>query len=153
MENNNLHEIAITAIISKDNKYLITRRSLNKKRFPGKWTVPGGKLEVNDYADATKDTDNGWYKVLERALKREVKEETDLEIKNVDYLIDFATIYKDGSASLIISCVAEHESGEVKLQEEESDQHAWVTLEQAKSYDLIGGIYDELTWADKKLKK
>ncbi|MEK6956001.1 MAG: NUDIX domain-containing protein [Nanoarchaeota archaeon] len=153
MPENNLHEIAITAIIIKDGKYLITRRSPNKKRFPSMWTVPGGKLEVNDYANATKDTDNGWYKVLERALKREVKEETDLEIKNVDYLVDFATIYKDGSASLIISCVAEHESGEVKLQEEESDQHAWVTLEEAKNYELIDGIYDELTWAENKLKK
>ena len=45
MENSNqyLHEVAITTIVVKDNKYLITRRSLNKKRFPGMWTVPGGK--------------------------------------------------------------------------------------------------------------
>lgn len=51
MPENNLHEIAITAIIIKDGKYLITRRSPNKKRFPSMWTVPGGKLEVNDYAN------------------------------------------------------------------------------------------------------
>ena len=43
-----LHEIAITAIIVKKGKYLITKRSSNKKRFPGKWTVPGGKLETDD---------------------------------------------------------------------------------------------------------
>ena len=37
MENKNqyLHEVAITAIIVKDGRYLITRRSANKKRFPG----------------------------------------------------------------------------------------------------------------------
>ena len=47
MENKYLHEVAITAIIVKDGKYLITRRSPNKKRFPGMWTVPGGKLETD----------------------------------------------------------------------------------------------------------
>jgi len=35
-----LHEVAITAIVVKDGKYLITRRVMTKKRFPGKWTVP-----------------------------------------------------------------------------------------------------------------
>jgi isopentenyldiphosphate isomerase len=31
-----LHEIVITAIIKKEGKYLITRRALSKKRFPGR---------------------------------------------------------------------------------------------------------------------
>src|SRR5665213_2353499 len=41
MENKYLHEVVMTAIIIKDGKYLITRRSPNKKRFPSMWTVPG----------------------------------------------------------------------------------------------------------------
>ncbi len=45
-QNQYLHEVAITAIIFKNNKYLIIRRSKNKKRFPSMWTVPGGKLET-----------------------------------------------------------------------------------------------------------
>ncbi len=40
-----LHRITSTAIIYKDDKYLITKRALNKKAFPGKWTVPGGGLK------------------------------------------------------------------------------------------------------------
>lgn len=32
--NQNLHEVAITAIVVKDGKYLITRRSKAKKDFP-----------------------------------------------------------------------------------------------------------------------
>lgn len=56
MNNQYLHEVAITAIIVKDGKYLITRRSPNKKRFPGMWTVPGGKMETNDYLKLPKDT-------------------------------------------------------------------------------------------------
>ena len=33
-----LHRIALTAIIHKDGKYLILKRSPDKKAFPGKWT-------------------------------------------------------------------------------------------------------------------
>jgi len=70
-----LHEVVITAIIVKDGKYLITRRSLEKKRFPGKWTVPGGRLETADYTSLPRQTEHYWYNVLETTLKREVKEE------------------------------------------------------------------------------
>lgn len=147
-----LHEIVITAIIAKDGKFLITRRAPNKKRFPGMWTVPGGKLETNDYLKLEKDTEHYWYNVLERALQREVKEETALNIKNIEYLTSLATIHSDGTPSLVISCSADYAEGEVKLQEEEEDQYAWVSLEEAKNYKLIDGIYDELVMADKKLK-
>jgi len=56
MENQYLHEVAITAIVVKDKKYLIVLRSKNKKRFPSMWTVPGGKLETSDYLSLPKDT-------------------------------------------------------------------------------------------------
>jgi len=32
----------------------------------------------------------------------------------------------------------------------EADEHAWVTLEEAKQYQLIDGILDELAMAEKK---
>ena len=44
-----LHRIVSTAIIYKDGKYLILKRAGHKKAFPGKWTVPGGGLMVDDY--------------------------------------------------------------------------------------------------------
>ncbi len=152
MDNQYLHEVAITAIITKNGKFLITRRSKNKKRFPGMWTVPGGKLETKDYLDLPKDTEDYWYNVLERTLEREVKEEVGLEIDNVQYLTSLATVHSDGAPSLVISCVADYTSGNVTLQEEESDDFAWVNLEEAKKYELLDGIYDELVMADQKIK-
>lgn len=146
----NLHEVAITAIIVRGGKYLITRRSQSKKRFPGMWTVPGGKLETSDYLELKKDTEHYWYNVLERTLKREVKEETGIDIKNIDYLTSLATVHKDGAPSLVISCIADYVEGEVRLQEGETDQFAWVTSDEAKNYQLIDGIMDELVMADKK---
>lgn len=148
MENQYLHEVAITAIIVKDGKYLVIRRSKEKRRFPGMWTVPGGKLETKDYLDMPKDTEHYWYNVLERTLKREVKEEVDLDIKNIEYVTSLATVHADGAPSLVISCLADWESGEVMLQEGETDKFAWVNLKEAKDYELIDGIYDELVMAD-----
>ena len=71
MYNNNLtHYIVVTGILVKDGKYLIVKRANWEKAFPGKWTFPGGKLEVLDYALRKKDTSDHWYNVLENLLER-----------------------------------------------------------------------------------
>lgn len=153
MENQYLHEVAITCIVVKDGKYLITRRSPTKKRFPGKWTVPGGKLETKDYMHLKKDTEFYWYNVLEQVLKREVKEEVGLDIKNIEYVTSLATVHDDGAPSLVISCVADWDGGEVRVQPDETDQYAWITLEESKSYDLLDGIYEELVMTERTRTK
>ena len=38
------------------------------------------------------------------------------------------------------------------MQEDETDDFAWVSLEEAKNYNLIDGIYDELVMAERKRK-
>ncbi len=147
--NQYLHEVVVTAIVVKADKFLILKRADTKKRFPGKWTVPGGRLETSDYTSRPKDTAEYWYNVLERdTLPREVQEEAGLSIQNVRYVTSLATVHEDGAASLVISCLADYDSGEVKLQPEECSDFAWVSLNEAKSYDLIDGIYDELAMAD-----
>lgn len=151
-QNQYLHEVAITAIIVKNGKYLITRRSPNKKRFSGMWTVPGGKMETNDYLKLPKDTEHYWYNVLERTLRREIKEEVGIDIDNIEYVTSLAMVHTDGSPSLVISCAADYVSGEIKLQTEENDQFAWVSLAEAKNYQLLDGIYDELAMAENQKK-
>lgn len=145
---NETFEVVITAIIEDKSKYLIMRRSANKKRFPGKWTVPGGHLETRDFVNTPKETKEYWYNVLEKTLRREVREEAGIEIKDIEYVTSLATVHDDGAPSLVISCLAKYDSGDIQLQEEETDQFAWVNLEEAKGYELVDGIYDELTMAD-----
>ena len=160
MKNEYLHEVAITGIIVKEGgstgsseaKYLITRRSPNKKRFPGMWTVPGGKMETSDYLKLPKDTEFYWYNILERTLRREIKEEVGIDIDNIEYVTSLVTVHSDGSPSLVISCVADYVSGEIKLQTEENDQFVWVNLEEAKNYNLLDGIYEELVMVENKRK-
>jgi 8-oxo-dGTP diphosphatase len=152
MENQYFHEVVMSTIIVKDNKFLITRRSLNKKRFPGMWTIPGGKLETKDYLDLPKSTEFYWYNVLEQVLRREVSEEVGLEVTNIEYITSLATVHADGSPSLVITCIADYVSGDVTLQKDEADDFKWVNIEEAKAYNLIDGIYDELVMADNHLK-
>lgn len=152
MQNHHLHEVAITAIVVKDGKYLIIKRSPDKKRFASMWTVPGGKLETSDYTDLPKDTEHYWYNVLERTLAREVQEEVGLEIEHVEYVTSLATVHADGAPSLVISCLGDYKSGKVTLQEEEAVEFAWISLEDAKQYELIDGIYDELVMAEEQRK-
>src|SRR3989344_2824091 len=116
MTNQVLHEVVITAIVVKDGRYLITKRSMAEKRFPGMWTVPGGKLETDDYVNLPKDTEHYWYNVLEQVCRKEVRSETGLEIKNIEYVTSLARAHEDKNPSLVVSCMADYDSGEIKLQ-------------------------------------
>lgn len=141
------HYIAVTGkIFRSDGRILIVKRSPNEKNYPNRWILPGGKLSVNDYISLKPNSDGLWYNVIEKALKREVREETNLEVENVNYLIDMAFIRSDGVPTLIIACTCKFKAGEVKLSSELTD-YAWVNLEEAKSYDLITGVYEELQLA------
>jgi 8-oxo-dGTP pyrophosphatase MutT (NUDIX family) len=141
---NKAHYIAITGIICKENKFLICQRSFKEKIFPGKWCVPGGKLEQSDFLNTKKDTNDHWFDVLEKTLIKEIKEETNLEIKNIGYVSNLALIRPNGFSTIIISLFADYKSGIVKLSEDELINYAWVNLEEAKKYDLIENIYEQL---------
>ena len=148
-----LHRIAITAIIHKDGKFLITKRSMHKKHFPGQWTVPGGGLNVDDYMHLpTKGGENQWYYSLTNGLMREVKEEVGVEIGKPEYLLDLTFIKGDGIPVLVLSYFAEYLSGEVVL-DEDATEYAWVGVEDLKNYEFIKGIDHEIKLTDEILKK
>jgi len=145
------HYLVVTGIIVKDGKFLITKRAPTEKAFPNEWTVPGGKLELDDYSKRPKDTAHHWYNVFEDALKREVMEEVCLTIKNIRYLTSLAYIRSDNIPTIIVSLFADYDEGEVNLCSVLTD-YAWVTLEESKNYPLIDGIYEELELLDNHLK-
>ena len=149
-----LHRIATTCIIYNDTRnYLVTKRSPQKKVHPNKWTVPGGGLNMDDYVSTPETYDNGgWYHVIEKALRREVQEEVNVEIGKPRYLLDLAFLRPDGVPVLVLSYYAPYMSGEVKL-DEDAVEYKWVTLKEAKELDLIAGIYEEIEMVDVLLKK
>lgn len=151
IQNIELHRIVSTAIIHKDGKYLIVRRSLSKKVFPGRWTVPGGGLEITDYINTPKTTPDAWYYAIENSLKREIKEEVGLEIEKLKYLLDLTFIRPDKIPVVTLSYYCDWKSGEVKLNDENVD-YRWVTVDEAKNYDLIEGILEEMGMVNKILQ-
>lgn len=151
MEEKKLFKVVVTAIVVKDEKFLVTQRSATEKKFPNRWTVPGGKLTTEDYVHLPKDTPDYWYNVLERTLRREVKEEAGIEIKNIRYVTSLADAREGDDPSLVISCLADWAGGEVVLDHSMQDSR-WVTLGEAKEIDLIEGIYEELEIADQVLR-
>jgi len=148
------HYITVTAILVRpsDGKFLIAKRADWEKAFPSRWTVPGGKLESSDYIYRKKDAGDFWYNVFEDVVKREIKEEVNLDIDSstIGYVTSMVFIRPDGVPGIIVSLYATPIEGEIKLCDALTE-YAWVNLEEAKNYDLIEGIYDELEILNEKL--
>ena len=146
------HYLAITVIIVKDGKYLITKRADWEKNMPGKWTVPGGKLEKSDYINTPKDTSEHWYNIFEKVAKREVKEEVNLDINHIGYVTSLAFIGNKNIPFIVVSLYADWAGGEVKL-EDSMTEFAWISADEVSKYDLIEGIDEEIKMLDKFLKE
>jgi 8-oxo-dGTP diphosphatase len=89
------------AIIVIENKILVTQRS-EKMKLPLKWEFPGGKLEENE-----SEID---------CIKREIKEEINVEIEVLRKLSNSIYDYGDFKINLI-PFIAKHILGEIKLTE------------------------------------
>jgi len=150
-----LHRVVPSVIIyNNEGKFLIAKRAANKI-FPGKWHVPGGGVSMDDYEhlpSSSADTKQ-WYGVIEAGLKREVKEEIGIEIGKPEYLLDLAFIRPDGVPVIVLTYFAPYVAGEFSFNDQETVEVKWVTLQEAKSYDLIDGIWSELEMVDKILNK
>lgn len=152
-----LHFVVITGIIARPRtrakhgtgqertiyEFLIAKRAAHEKAFPNRWTVPGGKLVLSEYKDLPKTTPDAWYNIAEWVLKKEIKEEVSLEVGKPQYLTDMTFVRPDGYPVLVLSYWCWYKSGEVKLCKDLTE-HAWVTVEEAKNYDLIEGIWEEI---------
>lgn len=145
------HFVVATGIIVKEGKYLIAKRAAHEAAFPNRWTVPGGKLNASEYTNRPKDAKELWYNVVEDLVTREVKEEAGLDVLEWDYVTSLTYIRPDNYPCIIISMFGYYNCGEVKLCKDLTE-YAWVTLEEAKNYDLIDGIYEELEVLDNFLK-
>jgi len=157
-----LHFVTVTGIVARKQgsgpvKFLIVKRAAHEKAFPNKWTVPGGKLVRTEYeglpkrpyvAGQKESTAPQWYHIVEWVLRKEVREEGNVEIESPRYLTDLAFIRPDGYPVITLSYWAWYTSGEAKPGKDLTEA-AWVTAEEAKNYDLIEGIAEEIAEADK----
>ena len=132
-----------------DSRCLILKRSEKEEVHPGKYCVPGGKLEWGEL-DITKPTRlNGdifdFEDAVENLLAREVQEEAGIEIeRNLKYINSVSFVRPDGIPVVLVKFAAKYKSGEVKLESHAFGGHAWVNDEEVKNYDCIKGIPEEI---------
>ncbi|MBU3941748.1 MAG: NUDIX domain-containing protein [Nanoarchaeota archaeon] len=97
-------KVGVGVIVIKDNKVLLGKRK--NSHGEGSWCFPGGHLEFNES--------------LENCAKREVLEETGIEIKNIRFETITNDIFKDEWKHYItIFMLCKHGSGEAKVMEPE----------------------------------
>lgn len=109
----------VAALIKKDDKILIARRSTGDENVFGKWEFPGGKVEPNESEEC--------------AIEREIKEEFEMDIKAHDFIINNICEYPNKTIDLrLYEC--EYVSGEFKLHDH--FEYAWVELTSLLDYDL-----------------
>jgi len=121
--------VAVGAVITdgKDRVLLVKHKPRRGGFWKGKWICPGGKLELGES--------------IEDGIRREVKEETNLDIKLTSPLTPFDRIVKaDGVTELhviYIDYMAEITGGELKPDSDVGEAH-WVPRKE------IGDIWEEL---------
>lgn len=134
------HIVNVSAVIKKEDKYLIAQRSLEEKQAPGEWGLVGGKVEIEDWDDPDH--------ILEKTLKEEIREEVGVEIENdIKYLISSSFKRIDDSSVITITFVCNWKSGSAKPLEDTIDV-AWIQPSELDNYKLVPGVKDLIILAD-----
>ena len=111
-------KIVTAAIIKKGDKYLITQRAIDDK-LPLKWEFPGGKVEKGE--------------TPEECLKREIKEELNLNIKIGARVATNRYMYDSGEI-MLLAYSAEIVGGSMKLMIHNDAK--WVGADELKHFDF-----------------
>ncbi len=121
------HLILVNAVVFKGDKVLVSQRSWDEPHEPGKWTIPGGKVER---------TEGDVFNVIEKTLKTEVLEETGVEIEDsVELITNNTFIRSTGQHVVAIIFKCRHKSGEAKPLEDTIDCK-WASLEEIKGMEF-----------------
>lgn len=141
-----------------DGRCLILKRDSSQKVHPEKYCVPGGKLEWRDMDLNNPTRINGdvldYEHAVEDLLEREVMEEAGIKIKqDLLYINSIAFVRPDNIPVVLVKFAAEYESGDVKINEGEFTDHAWVNEKEIINYDCIDGIKEEVAQVVKLFSK
>ena len=109
----------VAALICKNNKILIAKRSTGDPNVLGKWEFPGGKVKSNESEL--------------HAIEREIEEEFELKIRAKKFLISNICKYPTKTINLkLYSC--DYISGDFNLHDH--SEYVWINKENILIYDL-----------------
>lgn len=109
----------VAALIMKDGKMLIAKRSTGNKDVIGKWEFPGGKVEENE--------------TEKQAIEREIKEEFDILVRAEKFITN--VISKDKKSEIDLKLyLCKYIDGKIKLNDH--SDYKWVDKDEIFDYDL-----------------
>jgi len=112
------HLILVNALVEKDGKFLISQRSFEESHEPGKWTVPGGKVD---------QTEGNVWNIIEDTLAKEVLEETGVKIKkDAELVCNNTFIRSTGHHVVALIFLCHWKSGKAKPLEDTIDVR-WIS--------------------------
>jgi len=116
--------IGVGAVIICNGKILLEKRKGEPGR--GKWTIPGGLVELGESAEQT--------------VMREVAEETNLEVEQPRLIdvVNNVTLDEDGRIKyhfVIVDYFVKFKGGKLKAADDAAELR-WVTFSEVENYDL-----------------
>ncbi|MCD6546997.1 MAG: NUDIX hydrolase [Nanoarchaeota archaeon] len=125
-----MEAIQQAVIFNEKDQFLVLKYSgVYGPKVKGKWTFPSGRLEKNEN--------------YEDALKREVKEETGLDIDIVYQFFSSIITTVDGEKVLTVVYLCRPKGKKIKLCKEHTD-YKWVSLKDLKKMKLINPVMIEI---------
>jgi 8-oxo-dGTP diphosphatase len=116
--------VGVGAVIVRGGKALIIKRAHEPRK--GEWSLPGGLLELGES--------------LQDAIRREVKEETNLDIEGGPIIETFDRVHRDDAGRIryhfvIIDFVCWSDEGEA-IPGSDAEGVAWITEDQLDDYGV-----------------
>jgi len=128
--------VVIGVIKKDDDNYLLTKRQSPKKEW-NKWQFPGGKLKL--------------FETLEEAIKREMKEETGIEVLRVKFVPKVFEIIRPRDKwhglLFVFRCFPKENNFSVTINNEASE-YGWFKLKEILKLDSLLGTKEIASFID-----
>ncbi|MBU0976598.1 MAG: NUDIX domain-containing protein [Patescibacteria group bacterium] len=141
-DNAKFHIVLVSGVVEKNGKYLIAQRSFDEIQAPGKWALPGGKVEL-----FTKEND---LDVLEKTLEKEIEEEVAVRIHPKPVYVKSSSFTRIDEATVVgILFLCKWKSGKAEPLED-TIKVAWVGMNELDNFVFCAGIENALKLADER---
>jgi len=124
-----LQKNAVAVIVNNDNKILLLKRGEDAPWMPNKWALVGGVIEKGE--------------APEKACKREIKEETGLDVKN--FVKSFTIQRHAESIEHLFACRFVGEPTNIELDKSENTNYGWYDVNEMEFLDTVPHLVEYIT--------
>lgn len=138
-----IQKVVVAGVINNNGKFLLLKRSSNESIFPEKWELPSGKV---NFGEDPYD-----------ALKREIKEETGIDILNArPFMCTHYTIEKPDNKRhtvqiIYLADLSEKPGINIELSNEHQ-AYKWISPKELKNLDTFDDMITILEEAEKNIR-